>query len=317
MKNRRLRTFPRLAATIAAGFLLLGCSGFGAQQAGPAVTPASPLAPYSAAIATAQAGGDPKAQALAFYERGNARLDQGDSQAAVADYTQSIALDPGNARAFNNRALAYAALGQPNKALADYAAAIKLDPAYTRAYLNRLRLLEQRGDLKAIAANYGQLAQLDPKNAADYRYRQGSALHGLREFAAARQAYDAALAASPQHVDALYERALLSFAEGQPAAAIADLDRAIKLSPRAANAYYARGQARAALGDQSAAIADFTQALALQPGYPEALLARALAYHATSRDDLARADVARLAPLTLDAALQSAADALQRDLPAQ
>jgi tetratricopeptide (TPR) repeat protein len=316
MKNRRLRTCARFVATTAAGFVLLGCAGFGAQQARPSTTPA-PLASYNAAIATAQAGGDPKVQALAFYERGNANLDQGNNQAAVADYTQSIKLDATNARAFNNRALAYAALGQANPALADYAVAIKLDPAYTRAYLNRLHLLEQRGDLKAIAANYGRLAQLDPKNAADYRYRQGSALHGLRDFAGARQAYNAALAANPQHVDALYERALLSFAEGQPASAITDLDRAIKLSPRAANAYYARGQARAALADQAAAIADFTQALALQPEYPEALLARALAYHATSRDDLARADMATLAPLTLDPTLQSAADALQRELPGQ
>ena len=32
--------------------------------------------------------------------------------------------------------------------------------------------------------------------------------------------------------------ALLSFAEGQPAAAIADLDAALRLSPRAANAYF-------------------------------------------------------------------------------
>ena len=313
MKNRRLRTFGRFGCTIAAGFLMLGCSGFGAQQAGPSTTPA-PLAPYNAAIATAQAGGDPKAQALALYERGNANLDQGNKQAAIADYTQSLKLDATNARAFNNRALAYAALGQANPALADYAAAIKLDPAYTRAYLNRLHLLEQRGDLKAIAANYGRLAQLDPKNAADYRYRQGSALHGLRDFAGARQAYNAALTANPQHVDALYERALLSFAEGQPAAAITDLDRALQLSPRAANAYYTRGQARAALGDQAAAIVDFTEALALQPEYPEALLARAAAYHATSRDDLARADMVQLEALTLDPTLQSAADALQQQL---
>ena len=70
--------------------------------------------------------------------------------------------------------------------LADYAAAIKLDPGYLRAYENRLRLLEQRGDLTAMAADYRQLAALDPTHAARYRYREGSALYGLRDFTGAR-----------------------------------------------------------------------------------------------------------------------------------
>ena len=80
------------------------------------------------------------------------------------------------------------------------------------------------------------LVKRDPANAADYRYRQGSALHGLHNFAGARKAYDAALLANPQHVDARYQRALLNFAERQLPAAIADLDITLRLSPRAANA---------------------------------------------------------------------------------
>jgi len=293
--------------------LLSACSSLGATS-GPPPTPTPLLAPYNAAIATAEAGGDVKIQAQAYYERGNAQLDQGDNQAAVTDYTKALDLDPTNTRAFNNRALAYAALGQADQALADYAAAIRLDPNYTRAYQNRLHLLEQRGDLQGMAADYERLAKLDPKNTADYRYRQGSALHGLRDFAGARKAYDAALAADSQHVDALYERGLLSFAEGQPAAAIADLDHALRLSPRAANAYYARGQAREALGDHAAAIGDFTQALNLRADYPDALLARAAAYHSSGHDDQARTDLAALEGMQLDATLKAAADALREQM---
>jgi hypothetical protein len=49
--------------------------------------------------------------------------------------------------------------------------------------------------------------------------------------------------ARPQHVDALHEQTLLSFAAGKPADAVADLAAALRLSPRAANAYDARGLA--------------------------------------------------------------------------
>jgi len=304
----------RVCFVVTLGLVCSGCANPLARDPGPPPTPTPLLAPYNAAIATAEAGGDVKAQALAYYERGNAQLDQRDNAAAVADYTKALDLDPTNARAFNNRALAYAALGQPDQALADYAAAIRIDPTYTRAYQNRLHLLEQRGDLKGMAADYERLAALEPKNAADYRYRQGSALHGLRDFAGARKAYDAALATDPQHVDALYERALLSFAEGQPAAAIADLDRALRLSPRAANAYYARGQAREALGDHAAAIGDFTQALNLRADYPDALLARAAAYHATGSDDQARSDLDALSQMPLDDTLKAATDALREQI---
>ena len=294
--------------------VLSACTGLpGAQPAG-TPTPVPPLARENAAVATAEAGGDPLARADAYYERGNAQFDAGEYDTAIEDYGRAIQLDPRHARAFNNRALAQAALGRNAEALADYSQAIALDPGYVRAYQNRLRLLEQQGDLKAMAADYARLAALDQANAADYLYHEGSALHGLRNFAGARRAYDAALAANPQHVDALYERALLSFAEHKLPAAIVDLDQAIGLSPRAANARYARGLAWSAQGDQPRAINDFSRALELQPGYAEALLARASAYHAAKDDAQARVDLDALGKLDLDEGLKAAAEALRRQV---
>ncbi|HJZ50270.1 MAG TPA: tetratricopeptide repeat protein [Roseiflexaceae bacterium] len=314
IENRAVSAAFRLWALGSLFLLLSACAQPFGTAAGPQPTPTPPLAPYNAAIATAVAGGDARKQAAAYYERGNVQLDAGANAEALADYDNAIALDPSNARVFNNRALAYVALGQLDQALADYAAAIKLDPGYIRAYENRLRLLEQRGDLKGMAADYHQLAALDPKNAARYRYREGSALHGLRDFVGARHAYDAALAADPQQVDALYERGLLSFAQGNPTAAIADLDAALRLSPRAANGYYARGLAYDASGDHTAAIADFTKALALKPDYPEALLGRATAHHMVNQDALARADVAAIKEKTLDDTLKAALGVLRQQI---
>ncbi len=295
--------------------MLSGCALPGIQPA-PTATPRPPLADYTDTIATAQAGSDQRALALAYYDRGSAHFDRGEIDQALADYNRSIELDSSNARAFNNRGLARQNRGRIDAALADYSAAIKLDPTYTRAYRNRVLLLEQRGDLRGMAADYAQLAELEPRSRAGYLYRSGSALYELRDFAGARQAYDAALASDPQLVDALYERALISFAEGNPDAAITDLTTALSYSPKAANAYYARGLAEATRGNQSQAIADYSQAITLQPGYPEALLGRASAYQASGDNIRARADLQLLEQQSIDQSLQPAINALKQSITA-
>jgi tetratricopeptide (TPR) repeat protein len=295
--------------------LLTGCSELSRVGIGPTPTPEPPLFRYDTAIVTAEAGSDTLIQAAAYLARGDAHAGQGDYEAAISDYTSAIARDSNDARAYNNRALANQALEQFDTALADLDAAIRIDPSYVRAYKNRVALLEQtEGDPHRLADDYGRLAELEPAGAAGYRYRQGSALHGLRDLAGARTAYDAALAADPQHVDALYERALLSYAEGRPAEALADLDRAITLSPRAANAYYARGLALNAIQDVPGALDDFTQALALDSNYAEAWLARAALRSAAGDTAGATSDLDHLEQLSLPEDLQAAVAALRRSI---
>jgi tetratricopeptide (TPR) repeat protein len=289
---------------------------------GPTPTPTPLIAPYNAAVATAQAGADAMARAQAHYERGNFYLDNGAYEQAIADYdqaiadysqviTQTTALTTTLARTFNNRGLAHVYLNQLDQALIDYGEAIKNDPTYTRAYRNRLIILEQLGDTKAIAETYAQLAAIDPVTRADYLYGQGSALQRLRDVAGARSAYDAALAANPQQVDALYERSLLNFAEGKLDAARADLDAALAISPRALNAHYARALVHSAQSNHLAAINDFNVVLRDNPQNAEALLGRATAYHAAGDAAKARADLDALEVMELDETLQVGVAALR------
>jgi tetratricopeptide (TPR) repeat protein len=307
----------RRLALIAPLIILAACSE-------PLIEPRAPRTPtavidrYNAVVATAEAGDDLLARARAYYDRGNIWFDQQNYTEAIADYGRAIALDPSMSRAFHNRGLAHALLKENDAALRDYTQAIRLDPAYRRAYENRVRLLEELTAstpvetlLQQLADDYGNLAQLIPEAEAPYRYRQGLILVRLNDRTAAREAFDAAIRARPQHVDALYERALLHYAGGDLDAALADLDAALRLSPRAANAYYVRGLIRHAQGDTRSAIADFGQALLLQPAYPEALIARAAAYGEQGNTTAARADLQRLDDLQLDPALQQAREALR------
>lgn len=305
------------AALIALVMVLAACSE-------PLVEPRAPRTPtavidrYNAIVATAEAGEDLLARARAYYDRGNIWFDQQNYTEAIADYDRALALDPSMSRAFHNRGLAYAMLKEYDAALRDYALAIHLDPDYRRAYENRVRLLEELTAstpdetlLQQLADDYGNLARLIPAAEAPYRYRQGLILARLGDRTAAREAFDAAIRARPQHVDALYERALLHYADGDLNAALADLDAALRLSPRAANAYYVRGLIHRAQGDARSAIADFGQALLLQPAYPEALIARAATYAEQGNITAARADLQRLDDLQLDPPLRQAREALR------
>ena len=65
------------------------------------------------------------------------RYMQGQFEAAIADYTQALALDPGHCRTLYNRASCYDRLQRLPEALADYSAAIALDQGSARAFYTR------------------------------------------------------------------------------------------------------------------------------------------------------------------------------------
>jgi tetratricopeptide (TPR) repeat protein len=73
----------------------------------------------------------------AYNSRGFAYMSNGDYDRAIADFNQAIRLDPAYAFAYNNRGLAYMSNGDHDRAIADYNQAIRLDPAYPVAYNNR------------------------------------------------------------------------------------------------------------------------------------------------------------------------------------
>jgi tetratricopeptide (TPR) repeat protein len=58
--------------------------------------------------------------AVAYYNRGNAKSDLGDNQGAIADYNEAIRLNPNDAEAYYNRGVVKSDLGDNQGAIADY-----------------------------------------------------------------------------------------------------------------------------------------------------------------------------------------------------
>jgi tetratricopeptide (TPR) repeat protein len=132
------------------------------------------------------------ALASAYYNRALARLEMGQYDRAIADFDESIRLDPTSAWTFLNRGNAWYGKGDLDRALADFDQAIRLDPKYALPYNNRAEVHKDRGDLHQAIDDYGRAIDLDRGYTAAYVGR-GLAYEGLGEAARAREDFNSAL----------------------------------------------------------------------------------------------------------------------------
>jgi hypothetical protein len=101
----------------------------------------------------------------AFHDRGVARAKQGKHIQAVADFTQSLRLNPTNAATFAQRAESLRALKKHDLALRDMTNAMLLDPKHAAAYCGQRGLLHAaRGEYMQALADYTVVLMLDPQH---------------------------------------------------------------------------------------------------------------------------------------------------------
>ena len=94
-------------------------------------------------------------------QRGDAAVRQHDQEAAIAEYSQAIRLEPKYARAYFCRALVYYLQHDWDKAV-DFTHAIQIDPKYARAWLIRGASLQAEGRADKAIADYTEAIRLDP-----------------------------------------------------------------------------------------------------------------------------------------------------------
>lgn len=99
---------------------------------------------------------------------------------------------------------------------------------------------------------------------------KGLAAHDAGEVAAARAAYEAALAVEPGHADALHLLGLVQHQSGDTAGALVTLRAAVARCPRVAAIWNDLGLALRATGDGASAIESYQTALSLAPEMADA-----------------------------------------------
>jgi tetratricopeptide (TPR) repeat protein len=142
--------------------------------------------------------------------RAGAHAARGDLDAAAADCTTAIRLDPGGP-GYSLRAGIRVRQDRPDDALADLDAHVQIHPDDPAAHLNRSLLLKQRGDLRAALAAVTAAHALAPDhpilcNSLAWflaTCTEGALRDGARAVALARRACEATEWKSPMCIDTL------------------------------------------------------------------------------------------------------------------
>ena len=103
--------------------------------------------------------------AAEYLDRGLAHM-AAEPDAAIADFTKAIQLDPRNSAAYFNRGRILANKNNLDDAISDFSKAIDIDPRDAMAYSNRGVLRARKGDGDGAIADYNKAIEID-RRAAD------------------------------------------------------------------------------------------------------------------------------------------------------
>ena len=246
-----------------------------------------------------------------YYLRGQAHLDAGRLEPAIAQFREALHRDAGHRAALAGLASAHLQRGidwarRSDHALAvdDYNAAVTLEPDNATAYLARGMSYRELGNYQQAAADFASAG--DPREytvtlqrwASDLtqegRYEDAIAVYGrLWAVDGARAAASAGL------VDVHLRRGRAHQANGDIDAAIADYGAVLELEPEHGNAHlsmaearFLRGSALYEQGESEGAIADLTAALEHDPTSAAAWRQRGIVHYDRRELEPAHHDIA-------------------------
>src|ERR1700681_48480 len=98
--------------------------------------------------------------AIAFNNRGSGYDKKNDYDRAIADYDQSIRLDPNYATALRNRGKVRYKKDDYDGSIADLDKAIRIEPKNADAYIDRANAYSDKGDHDRAISNYNEAIRL-------------------------------------------------------------------------------------------------------------------------------------------------------------
>jgi tetratricopeptide (TPR) repeat protein len=216
---------------------------------------------YSQVLSSAELA--PKERRTAYIGRGVAHGNIGEFEAAIADFSRAITLDPNLSDAYYDRALVESDVGRYAAALSDFAAIASAASSYPSYYYYRGYVHFENNDYEQAISDLSTASLTMGQDASVYYHRA--------------KAYDA---------------------KGDRQSAIADFSAAIRLKPEQPgmldSAYRCRGTEAFALKRYEEAIADFSALMKLNPKDADATMRRANAYYAQGRYAATVADTSQV-----------------------
>ncbi len=196
------------------------------------------------------------------FTQGMQAFDSGDNEAAIAYFTQTIALDPGYVDAYYFRGVAYYYTARLNAALRDYTQTLALKPDYLDAYANRAQVQYELGAYAAALTDIDASLDIYEENSGAHYLRAQIQLQ-LSNPTEALADFTRVLEIDPEWTGVHAERGWVYFDQGDYAAALNDFEAYLATDPQNIDALHAKAEAQDALEDKEAALATFGVTLAL------------------------------------------------------
>lgn len=233
-----------------------------------------------------------KALGTALTFRGIAYAEKDDLDRALADFSQAIDADPGNALPFARRAGVYTKKQDYTKALQDANKAIVLNPKESDGYFYRGSVAFSKKEYDLAIADFNRAAELNPKSDAAY-HNLGVSYHNKRDYEAAIRHFNRALELKPSRVESLSQRGITYFMKEDYVRAGQDLDAALLLNPNDYDALVTRAAIHASNKKVPEALRDVDQAIRLRPNESLTYHIRGLLHHEWKHYDQALSDFNR------------------------
>jgi tetratricopeptide (TPR) repeat protein len=181
-------------------------------------------------------------------------------------YQHAIEVVPDNYLAHGNLGMALAEDGQLEAAVAEFDRAVEINPGFAAAHNSLGALLAALGRPGGALFHLREAVRLDPESAMG-RSNLGIALMHMGLTDEAAKEFREALRLDPEHTSALVNLGLILANRGQTAEAIVHLRAAVRLAPDLAEAHNGLGRILDRAGKVEESAAEYREAIRLRPDY--------------------------------------------------
>ncbi|BAY51130.1 hypothetical protein NIES2134_112860 [Thermostichus vulcanus NIES-2134] len=195
---------------------------------------------------------------------GNAYLDLGNTEGAIACYQKALSLNPDLPTTLYNLGLCLHAQGKLTEATACYEQSLYLEPGQADVHNNLGSAYLELKNYTAATVHFQAALGANPELLVAH-YNLGYALHLQGNLAAARDRYQEVLLRDNKHPQALLQLGQICLAEEDLTGAIGYYQRCLSLDPLNSAAQAGLATALLESGDPQAALPYFRQAVALNP----------------------------------------------------
>ncbi len=200
---------------------------------------------------------------------GNALLQKGKVDDAIAHFKKAMEIQPDYAGAYNNLGSALCQKGRVDEAIAYYQKALQINPADAEACYNLGNALLKMGQVDDALVHFQKALEIKP-GFAEAHNNLGNTLLKMGQVDDALVHFQKALEIKPDSAEACYNLGNALLQKGQVDDALVHFQKALEIKPDYAEACYNLGNALIQKGSVDEAIVHYQNALRIKPDYAEA-----------------------------------------------